>query len=173
LKGRKGKMAKVEYKFELYIITHEAKDTKGNIIRDVERINIPVDSFEVDGGANRKISLTTRDEISTASEFEQARSFNNIIYYVPPTRDFLALKLVDLRKNGPEQFSMTFVISIYSNKKLTKTLRLSAESSWFFRMPEPVGGEQPVLKLWMRFRDLQLLHGNYDPKFKRVVHKTM
>ena len=166
-------MSNMQYKSELYIITHGQTDKDGKVVREVERIDIPVHSFEVDGGANRKINLNSADEISVASEFEQARSHQNIIFYIPPTKDFLALKLVDLRKNGPEQFDMTFVISIYSKGRLIKTLRVSTSRAWFFRPPEPQGGTPPLLKAWVRFHQVKLLHGQLDASRKKIVHKEI
>lgn len=166
-------MSNMKYKAELYIITHEQTDQSGKVIREVERIDIPVNSFEVDGGANRKIDLTTVDEVSVSSEFEQARSLKNIIFYIPPTKDFLALKLIDLTKNGPERFAITFVISIYSNGQLIKALRISAEHAWFTKTPAPEGKTPPLLKAWVRFNIAQLLYGQLDPKLKKLVHKEM
>ncbi len=166
-------MSNMKYKAELYIITHEQKDNSGKIIRDVERLNIPVHSFEVEGGANRKINLTSADEISVSSEFEQARMNKNIIFYIPPTKDFLALKLIDLRKNGPESFDIDFVISVYSRGKLISTLRLSSDVAWFFRHPAPEGKTPPLLKAWVRFTQAQLLHGQLDPRRKKIVHRQI
>jgi hypothetical protein len=164
----------MKYKAELYIITHELTDQNGKVIREVERIDIPVNSFEVDGGANRKINLASVDEVSVSSEFEQARSLKNIIFYIPPTKDFLALKLVDMTRHGiVEMFDITFVISIYSNGQLIKALRISSEWAWFVKTPAPEGKTPPLLKAWVHFNTAQLLYGQLDPKLKKLVHKEM
>ncbi len=42
-------------KYELYIFTKQTTDLQGNTVGTVERLDIPVHSFEVDGGASRKI----------------------------------------------------------------------------------------------------------------------
>jgi hypothetical protein len=162
----------MKYKAELYIITHQQTDKDGKIIRDVERINIPLHSFEVDGGANRKIELNSADEISVSSEFEQARVHKNIIFYVPPTKDFLAVKLVDIGRT-PEWFDITLVISIFSNGKLIKALRFSSGQAWFSRTPAPEGKTPPLLKGIVRFHESQLLHGQFDPKLKKFVHRAI
>ena len=160
----------MKYKSQLYIITHGTHDSAGNLIGDPERLDIPVHSFEVDGGANRKINLSSTNEIAISSEFEQARINKNITFYIPPTKDFLALKLIDLRKNGPETFDITFVISMYSKGKVIQTLRISTDVAWFLRLPAPEGGTPPLLKAMVRFHSVQLLHGQYDPKRKKLVH---
>ncbi len=166
-------MSNMKYKAELYIITHERTDNSGKVIREVERIDIPVNSFEVDGGANRKINLATVDEVSVSSEFEQARSLKNIIFYIPPTKDFLALKLIDLTRDGLEGFDITFAISMYSNGQLIKALRISSNFAFFIKPPAPEGKTPPLLKAWVRFNTAQLLYGQLDPKLKKLIHKEM
>lgn len=166
-------MADVKYKYQLFIITQEQKDKSGRIIRRSERINIPVDFFEVDGGADRKIDVTSGDEISIGLEFEQARIYKNIVFYIPPTKDFLAVKLIDLRKNGPEQFSITFAIGVYIDGALSRSLVFSSESAWLFGHPELSDGKSPLLKMRVRFNNLLLIYGHFDPKLKRVNYKEI
>ena len=166
-------MADVKYKYQLFIIPSEQKDSSGKIIRPSERINIPVDFFEVDGGADRKIDVTSGDEISIGLEFEQARIYKNLIFYIPPTKDFLAVKLIDLRKSGPEQFSITFAIGIYTDGALSRSLVFSSESAWLFGHPQLSGGKSPLLKMAVRFSNLQLVYGHFDPKLKRVDYKEI
>lgn len=165
-------MPNMEYKSELYIISHARKDQDGKLIQEAEKLDIPVDSFEVDGGANRRINLKSTSEISVSSEFEQARVHKNIIFYIPPSKDFLALKLTDLRKDGPEWFNLVFVISIYSQGKLLKTLRISSLRAWFVRSPAPEGSP-PLLKAIVRFQDAQLFHGQLDPSGKKIVQEQV
>src|SRR4051812_37213278 len=111
----------MKYKADLHIITHATTDNNGKETSSAERIDIPLDSFEVDGGANRKIKLSSSDDISISSELEQARSFKNIIFYIPPTKDFLALKLIDIGRNF-QFFSTTLVVSSYLKGVNAQTL---------------------------------------------------
>ena len=165
-------MPNMKYVSELYIITHQKVDKSGNPFGTEERVNIPVHSFEVEGGANRKINLNSTDEITVSSEFEQARSNSNFVFYIPPTKDFLAVKIMDLQKNSI-QFDLDFVVSVYSKGKITQTLRFSSDSAWFFQTPVPEGGTPPLLKTKVRFSGSQLLHGKLDPKRKKIVHREI
>lgn len=165
-------MSNARYEFEMYIITKEDPKNKD---KSIERLNIPVHSFEVDGGAKRKLNLKEIDEISVSSEFEQARMFKNIIFYIPPTKDFLALKIIDLRSPMISFFEMTFVVNIYSGGMRTQTLRFHNSSAWFVRVPAPVGSTPPLLKAEVHFHseNTQLMHGKYDTKRKKIVHKEI
>lgn len=165
-------MSNVRYEFEMYIITREDPNDKN---KPTERLNIPVHSFEVDGGAKGKLNLKEIDEISVSSEFEQARMFKNIIFYIPPTKDFLALKIIGLRSNTIAFFEVTFVVNIYSGRTRTQTLRLHCSPAWFVRVPTPVGNTPPLLKAEVHFHsgDAHLMHGKLDMKRKKIVHKEI
>lgn len=166
-------MADVKYKYQLFIITQEQRDKSGKIIRQSERINIPVDFFEVDGGTDRKIEVASTDEINIGSEFEQARIYKNIIFYIPPTKDFLAVKLIDLRKKGVELFTITFAIGVYIDGALNRSLVFSSESAWIFGHPELSGEKSLLLKMRVRFNNLLLIYGHFDAKLKRVNYKEI
>jgi hypothetical protein len=165
-------MSNTKYKSQLYIITKEQTDPKGNVISDGERIDIPVHSFEVEGGVNRKLSLGSTDDVTVTSEFEQSRGNNNIVFYIPPTNDFLAVKIIELQKKFVF-FEFDFIISEFSGKVNTQTLRLSSDFAWFFKEPVPEGGTPPLLKARVRFREAQILHGKLDSKQKKLVHKQI
>lgn len=53
---RRKEIANVKYKYDLSVITREQNGKSGETIQKSERIKIQVDSFEVDGGADRKIA---------------------------------------------------------------------------------------------------------------------
>lgn len=57
---------------------------------------VPVSFFMVKGGAKRIIDLTSTDDISLVSEFEQARSFKNVALYLSPTQNFEWLDLTEV-----------------------------------------------------------------------------
>ena len=153
----------MKYKPELYIITKEDP---------IERINIPIRSFEVVGGANRTINFNSTDEISISSEFEQARTYKHIIFLIPPTQDFLAVKLINLNHNF-QFFDMTFAVSIYSGGKMIQSLRLSSEGAWFMTAPSPVGSSPPSLKAQVKFHEAHLLYGKFEGRYKKVVYKEI
>lgn len=169
-------MSYMKYESELYILTTEFLNGSGTLVnagKPTEKIHIPVHSFEVEGGTNRKIDLKSTDDVSLSLEFEQARIYRNIIFYVPPTRDFLAVRLMELGITG-ELFDLTFVVSIYAQGRKLQTLRLSAESSLFRSKPMTVGGPPaPSLMVKVRMPHPKLLHGRFDPRFKRIIHKEI
>jgi hypothetical protein len=164
-------MANSTYKFELSIISNP---NGSNQDQPTERLDAPVHSFEVDGGANRKILASSPNLISISSEFEQARNYQNIIFYIPPTKDFLAVKIAELGSTI-KHFDLTFIVSTYSGKTMIQTLRLQCRGAWFLRKPIPIGSTPPLLKAEARFhaRDVQLLHGEFDSKRKKIVHKEI
>src|SRR5262245_54034395 len=103
-------MPDMKYEAELVILPWTADDG-----RPFEKASVPVKSFSVDGGANRTIDLKSTDDVSVASELEQARTHENLTVFIPPTNDFRAVKLVQLYPaGGPGKiFSFTFVVCVY------------------------------------------------------------
>jgi hypothetical protein len=164
----------MKYEAELYIITRGDQMNKNGNPVVVERIDIPVHSFEVEGGANRKINLASTDEVSISSEFEQARAHTNFIFYVPPTKDFLALKLMNLSVAGNWQvFHFTFAVHVYSRGKKIQTLRIMSEMASLREPPTPIGKTPPLLMTKVRLVRPEMLHGQYDPKLKKIIHKKI
>lgn len=159
-------MANMKYRAELHIIPHETGDTAS------EKLVFPVHSFEVDGGANRKIALADTDEISVSSEFEQARANRNLVFYIPPTKDFGALKLIAMG-NPLAFFDMNFALDIYSGHLKIQSLWIGADGAWLSPTPSPQGGTPPLLKAKVHFHDVRLLHGKYDPRRKKIVNTEM
>ena len=159
-------MSNMKYRAELHVVPHTVSD------EPTERLVLPVRSFEVDGGANRKIDLNSTDEISVTSEFEQARANKNFIFYIPPTTDFAPLKLVGLG-NPLQFFDMNFALDIYSGHLKIQSLWIGADGAWLSPVPSPQGGTPPLLKAKVHFHDVRLLHGKYDPRRKKIVNTEM
>ena len=167
-------MSNMKYESELYILTKEYGYINKVINADkpTERINIPVHSFEVDGGANRKINFTSTDEMTILSEFEQARAFTNFIFYVPPTMDFLAVRLMSLEKKE-EFFEIDFIVSVYSKGRKIQTLRLSSDEVFFRETPIYIGGTPTLLMIKVHLARPKLLYGHFDPRRRKIVHKQI
>lgn len=163
-------MSNMKYEGELHIITKEDPNDKD---KSIEKLVFPIDSFEVDGGANRKIVLKSADDVSVTSEFEQARSHKNLVFYIPPMKDFQAAKLIALRAGGLQFFEMNFTLNIYSGGKKIQSLWIGTENAWLLKTPTPEGSTPPVLRADIRFGNVDLLHGKYDPKRKKIVHKAI
>jgi hypothetical protein len=167
-------MSKTKYESELYIMTHQQLDKNGKPTGNgIDIITIPVHSFEVEGGANRKINLTSTSEGVVFSEFEQARNYKTLIFYVPPTRDFLGVKLMNLAGANWQPFDFCFTVNVYSNGKNTQSLTLSSRAASIRETPVPVGGTPALLMVKMRVVRPELTHGYLDPKTKQVVNSSM
>jgi hypothetical protein len=166
-------MPNTRFEFELMIITKQGANAKDD---PFDIINVPITAFEVEGGANRKIETASPNAISISSELEQARTFKNIIFYVPPTKDFTAVKLVGLRSPDIKFFDLMFQVAEYSGHVPTQTLFMHCPGAWFFRVPSPMGAATPpVLKAHIRFHSekMRLTHGKYDAKKKVVVDEEI
>jgi hypothetical protein len=126
-----------------------------------------VDFFEVDGGANRKIDLDSTDEFNIGSEFEQARIYKNIIFYIRADSD--SHKLIELSKSDKKDFFMSFSASVYSEAKLIRKVEIQSSATNFAETPIPVGKTPPLLKAKMILNRITLLIGLFDEK-RNVMH---
>lgn len=135
---------------------------------------IPIRAFSVEGGASRSINLDSADEISIASEFEQARTYKNITLFMPPLNNFLALKLAAMRSWGnTEFFSVFFQVNVYSGGKRIQPLILEAYNAWFVAPPIPVGNKEALLMLRIRFHEAHLLYGKLNKANREFVHEEI
>jgi hypothetical protein len=104
-------------------------------------LNLPIDSFEVNGGASRVIDLKTTDDLSLSSEFEQARAFKNITLYLPPTSDHTdrdaALALTDIAIN---KLKVNVMVSVqrYSNSKMLEGIALIDQEATLKNRPQTI-----------------------------------
>lgn len=155
-------MAKIRYKSELEIILSGTIKVWGSSHDLEQRISIPVHSFEVTGGTNRKINLASADEISVAMEFEQARTLKNLVFYIPPTKDFVAVKLVELANQKGREFAFTFLVGVYSETKLLRAYNIEAESARFLETPNPIGDTPPLLMAKIGMNSPDLYYGKVE-----------
>ncbi|HVE58346.1 MAG TPA: hypothetical protein VNB22_16055 [Pyrinomonadaceae bacterium] len=167
-------MSKTKYESELYIVTHQQLDKNGKPTgKGIDIITIPVHSFEVEGGANRKINLTSTTEGVVFSEFEQARNYQTLIFYVPPTKDFLGVKLMNLAGANWQPFDFCFTVNVFSNGKVTQYLTLSSRAASIRETPVPVGGTPALLMVKVRIVRPDLMYGHLDPKTKEMINDSM
>lgn len=68
---------------------------------------------------------------------------------------------------------MNFTIDIYSGHMKTQSLWIGTDDAWISPAPNPQGGTPPSLKAKIHFHKVQLLHGKYDPKRKKIVNTEM
>jgi hypothetical protein len=137
-----------------------------------EKVSTLVQSFAVDGGANRTIDLGSTNDMSISSEFEQARTHKNVTVFIPPAKDFSAAILTRLGTQI-KHFEMTFVVCKSFKGKKIETIWLMSSDTWFLRVPTPVGDTRPLLKADVRFHKADLLHGQFDRKRAKLVYKEI
>jgi hypothetical protein len=131
-----------------------------------ERYGGFVDFFEVDGGADRKIEISSALDFHISSEFEQARIYKNIILYMRPGGDTFA-KLLDLSKSGKKDFFMGFTVLVWSDTgHFTRQMEIQSFATNFAGTPIPVGKTPPLLKMKMMMNRIQLNIGRFDEKRK-------
>lgn len=166
-------MSDTKYRFKLYIFTNPDKSEKD---KPEEVLLAPIDSFEVEGGATRKIEINSTNDISLSAEFEQARMYKTITFYILPTKNFLGVKLMELRSPAViKHFDFTFVVNTYFKGILSQTLRLQCFQAWFRKSPTPIGSTPPLLKAEAGFHadKVKLLHGKYDQTQKKLIEEEV
>ncbi|HEY0769542.1 MAG TPA: hypothetical protein VGD31_04350 [Sphingobacteriaceae bacterium] len=134
---------------------------------ELKGVDVPVDSFEVAGGAHRYIDIRSTDDISITSELEQARALQNITLYIPPTRDGtdrnVALSLTNIALSQTlisKIFSPLLVVLIiekFSSGKILESLLLKI-SEGSLKNPPYVVGKQ-LLRVEISIRAARMLHG--------------
>ncbi len=79
--------------------------------------------FEVDGGASRTINLDKPEDMDIGSEMEQARTYKNIVVYLPPTK---GIEIALLSKHFVEKTGLKIAlqISVSVGSTLIKRLEL-------------------------------------------------
>ena len=78
---------------------------------------VPVSLFLVQGGAKRIIDLTSTDDLSLVSEFEQTRNFKNDSLYLSPTQNFEWLDLTEVAI-----YKLPISIAFFTNGNIGDTI---------------------------------------------------
>jgi len=134
---------------------------------ELKGVDVPVDSFEVAGGAHRYIDIRSTDDISIISEFEQARALKNITLYIPPTRDGtdrnVALSLTNIALSQTlltkifSPLMIVLVIEKLSGGKILEMLILKISDGSLKNRPYVVGKQ--LLRVEISIQKARLLHG--------------
>ena len=153
-------MSNMQYKAPLEIFVHHP--VPGGTETKIESLHYDVHSFEVDGGAVRKINLDSTDEPTINSELEQARTYKNITLYMKSGKRASTAKLIELFKSSVKSFNAYFYVNVYqkSEAKLLRVTNLIAKSS-FLEAPIPVGDTPPALKIRLNLDSIELYRGVY------------
>ena len=155
----------MQYKAPLEIYVHHP--VQGSTDTKLEWLQYDVHSFEVDGGAVRKIDLNSTDESVINNELEQARTYKNITLYMKSSKRSSTSKLIDLSKSSVKSFNAYFYVRVYkkSEVKPLRVTNLIAKSS-FIEMPTPVGDTPPSMKIRLSLDSIELYHGVYNKQGK-------
>ena len=165
-------MSKITYKANLIIFIHNSD--KENSERKVEILNLPVHSFEVAGGAIGKIDVTSSDEQMIICQFEQARNYKNIIFYMKQGKDIPLNKLIGLSKsyknsyNGENSFTVSFGVSVIKGEMIMRRVSLQSTGK-FSETPIPVGKAPPLLKMKLSFESPKLYKSASGQKTERFT----
>jgi hypothetical protein len=156
-------MSNIDYHGSLKIIVQKIVGGKREWTPEI--LGFGVDSFEVDGGADRKIEIGTAVDFNISSEFEQARAYKNIILYIKA--DSESHKLLELSKSGKKDFFMFFAVLVSSDEgHFIRKVEIQSSATNFAGTPIPVG---KTLKAKMTLNEIRLLVGVYDEK-RKVMH---
>ena len=163
-------MANIRYQSNLQIVNY-LKNAKLNDKPEV--FHVPVHSFEVDGGTERRIDLTSSDELTIGSEFEQARTYTNFVFYILPTKDFMAVRLMNIAQTNGKHFNLTFNVSVIADGKVIRKLNLESYAARFLEAPLYVAGEPPLLKARVRLQYIRLEHGQSNGQDNSITYKQI
>ena len=120
----------------------------------------PVAYFSVKGGVNRIIDLSSTEDISLTSEFEQARSFKNLTVHMPPNHGFSASDLMQIAlKKLP--LSIIFQVGGRVGRTLTQSLSLKCKDAKISTQPTKSEDEKGnvFMVVKMDIPNAQLIHG--------------
>lgn len=153
-------MSKMSYGASLLIVVRSTVDGKP---AKAEELRFPVRSFQVAGGAHRKIDLASTNEGSIGSEFEQARIYKNVILDLGSGAGTPPTELVNLSKSVKRDFSMSFTVSVYDDGgKPVRRYDLQSFATNFAEIPAPVGNTPPSLRARLILSSPRVLHGRRD-----------
>ena len=164
-------MPNITYGASLLIVIHHPVNGKPD--GRVETLRFPVRSFSVSGGADRRIDLTSTNESLIASEFEQARIYSNIIFFIQPSNDAPTNELINLSKSDKKNFTISFQVSVRDEAITLRMISLQSHATNFVETPVPVGGTPPLLKARFTLSSPDLAYGQRDEKLGHIVLKPI
>lgn len=139
---------------------YKAKHTNiGSILKGVF---VDVSLFKVKGGAKRVVDLTSTDDISLVSELEQARTFKNLVLYLPPASDFEWLDLIEIATHKLP-VSMRFIAFGHIGNTLTQSFVLASKTASITGIPiKKISEKKLLLEVKLAISDIRLIHGSHD-----------
>jgi hypothetical protein len=124
------------------------------------RLEVPVYAFEVDGGANRNIILSSTDDISISSELEQARSFKHLRMWIAPGENFDMRAHAELSEIAAKDMALNvlFAVERYSDGKVLEALALLDRGAEAY----PPGILKNIFVVNVRVPTAKLYYGKID-----------
>jgi hypothetical protein len=118
--------------------------------------DLPILSFQVDGGMKRTVHMNTAQESDVAFELDDARDFKNIQVFIPPTQGIAATQLGEAFVDKKE---LEVILAIEAQKGATrlKAFVLKSDKAVIQRHPITATRENArTLKIEMALPDPQL-----------------
>ncbi len=128
------------------------------------RSGLGVTHFQVKGGAKRVIDLTSTQDISLMSEFEQIRSFKNVILYMPAGKNFEWLDFIEIAEHNLT-VSIKFVVIGEIGTTLTQSFQLVCKNAKITELPnksKTSDSGQQLLTVKLSIPDAELDYGSYQ-----------
>lgn len=151
-------MAEVKWKA---FLSYQAKDKdiENYVLRNT---GVPVMSFSVKGGAKRIVVLDWAEDLSLGSEFEQARSHQNLTLHLPPSKNFEWLDFIEIAERD---LPVAIQFGVWGEVKKTPTqaIRLTCDSAKMTEKPDKskTDGTTPVMTIRLAIPNAKLIHGSY------------
>jgi hypothetical protein len=138
-------------------------EMNGMTIKKVTELSSPgvsVAHFSVHGGADRILDLTTTDDISLTSEFEQARTYQNLRLFLMPGKGFAFSDMMDIAFSHLP-VTINFYVGGQIGKTLTQTLSIRSENAKILGKPDRREDSKGNRFLVVRFEipNSRLIHG--------------
>lgn len=122
--------------------------------KDFKGAAVPVNSFEVAGGAKRIIDLDSKAEMNIASEMEDAKTFKNLTLFLS-SADGLAAARLEEAFAGRKQLRIFFRVEVFSGPTMTKAFTLISEAATVKKHPS-AAGDKKLLKVELSVPDAKL-----------------
>lgn len=103
--------------------------------------SVPISYFSVTGGPTRRINLAAVDDVSLASELEQARRFKNIRLYLSPKSVFSSGELIQIGTKNIT-FGITIIVNCLIGKTVTQSLMFGSPDARIVETPRKLDDSQ-------------------------------
>lgn len=134
------------------------------------RNNVPVNFFQVDGGAKRFIQISSTEDVSVIAELSEVTTLKNIILYLPPTKDGndmeTALELTNVALDKKLSLFAMLRIEKYSGGRMIEAFLMTTTGATLKQRPYVVGAQ--MLRVDLNLPAPELHRGKQSIKDKNM-----